>query len=128
MDGHRRIRRPDRHRTPERVGARRAGRGASSPARTSTSVPRCASELVQPGTWTAAEPQRWHVELSCPDCGWFGAGVYSQRALDRFDEILDEGAAVLVRTLQDLSEENMRADLELFTAAIEADLILPEDF
>ena len=127
MDGHRRIRRPDRHRTPERVGAGEQGAAVDSSLDLHI-CPRCTSELVQPGTWTAVEPQRWHVELSCPDCGWFGAGVYSQRVLDRFDEVLDAGAAVLIRTLQDLSEENMRADLELFTAAIEADLILPEDF
>jgi len=90
--------------------------------------PRCSSELVQPGVWAPVDTQRWRVELSCPDCHWFGAGVYGQQALDRFDEILDDGAAELVRELQDLAEANMRADIELFAEALEADLILPEDF
>jgi hypothetical protein len=90
--------------------------------------PRCSSQLVQPGIWAPVDSQRWRVELSCPDCHWFGAGVYSQRALDRFDEILDDGAAELVRDLQALSEENMRAEIEVFAEALASDLILPEDF
>jgi hypothetical protein len=90
--------------------------------------PRCSSELVQPGVWAPVDSQRWRVELSCPDCHWFGAGVCSQQALDRFDEILDDGAAELVRELQQLSEANMRAEIEIFTRALASDLILPEDF
>ena len=90
--------------------------------------PACSSELVQPGTWAPVDSRRWRVELNCPDCGWFGAGVFSQQVLDRYDEILDEGAAELVRELQDLAEENMRADVELFASALDSDQILPEDF
>lgn len=136
MDGQRRTRRRNRHRTPERVGLgerMRSTGGPASEARTQPGedlhvCPRCTSELVQPGEWAPVDPQRWRVELSCPDCGWFGAGVFSQRTLDRYDEILDEGAAELVRQLHDLAEENMRADVELFSAALDSDLILPEDF
>ena len=136
MDGPRRTRRRNRHRTPERVGAGEQGQStpaSGSPAQTKPTqdlhvCPRCASRLVQPGTWAPVDSQRWRVELSCPDCGWFGAGVFTQEALDRFDEILDEGAAMLVRDLQDLAEENMRTDVELFAEALDSDLILPEDF
>ncbi len=72
--------------------------------------------------------RRWRVELNCPECEWEGAGVFEQEALDRYDEILDDGAALLVRDLQELSAANMREDVEGFCAALAADLILPEDF
>jgi len=135
MDGHRRTRRRNRHRAPERVGVGEAQSGATQPARSRVEpgedlhvCPRCASQLVQPGEWAPVDSQRWRVELSCPDCGWFGAGVFSQRALDRYDEILDEGAAILVKELHQLAEENMRADVELLLNALDSGLILPEDF
>jgi len=135
MDGHRRTRRRNRHRAPERVGVGEAQSGATQPARPRVEpgedlhvCPRCASQLVQPGEWAPVDSQRWRVELSCPDCGWFGAGVFSQRALDRYDEILDEGAAILVKELHQLAEENMRADVELLLSALDSGLILPEDF
>jgi len=135
MDGPRRTRRRNRHRTPERVGVGEAQSSAEARSRSRVEpgedlhvCPRCSSQLVQPGEWAPVDSQRWRVELSCPDCGWFGAGVFSQRALDRYDEILDEGAAMLVRELHELAEENMRADVDLFLSALETDLILPEDF
>jgi transcription elongation factor Elf1 len=133
MDGQRHTRRRNTHRTPERVGLGERAQTAASEARAQPEkdlhvCPRCSSELVQPGEWAPVDAQRWRVELSCPDCGWFGADVFSQRTLDRYDEILDEGAAVLVSQLHELAEENMRADVDLFCAALGSDLILPEDF
>jgi hypothetical protein len=88
----------------------------------------CASELVEPVDWTAAGPGRWRVALSCPNCGYWTDGVFSQECVDRFDERLDEGTAVLVNALKQLRQANMTEDVELFAAALQADAILPEDF
>lgn len=88
----------------------------------------CASELVEPVDWAAAGPERWRVGLSCPNCGYWTEGVFSQECVDRFDERLDEGTEVLVADLKRLEQANMSEDVELFVAALRAGAILPEDF
>jgi hypothetical protein len=88
----------------------------------------CASELVEPVDWAAAGPGRWRVALSCPNCGYWCEGVFSQECVDRFDECLDEGTAVLVDELKRLRQANMADDVDIFISALQADAILPEDF
>jgi hypothetical protein len=88
----------------------------------------CASELVEPVEWSAAGPERWHVALSCPDCGYWTEGVFSQECVDRFDERLDEGTTVLVSELKRLQHANMSEDVERFIGALNLGMILPEDF
>jgi len=88
----------------------------------------CSSELVEPVEWEAAGPERWRVALSCPNCGYWTDGVFSQECVDRFDERLDEGTAVLLAELKRLRHDNMADDTERFIAALNAGAILPEDF
>ncbi len=90
--------------------------------------PRCGSGFVQPREWAPVDMRRWRVELACPECDWHGSGLFSQQAVDRYDEVLDEGAAILTRDLHELAEANMRAAIESFSSALAADQILPEDF
>ena len=88
----------------------------------------CSSELVQPLEWSDAGDQRWQVELHCPDCGWDGHGVFDGTQLAELEERLDLGFAELVRDLKRLRSANMTEEIERFATALEADLILPEDF
>ncbi len=88
----------------------------------------CASELVEPVEWSAAGPERWRVALSCPDCGYWTEGVFSQECVDRFDERLDEGTTVLVTELKRLQYANMSDDVERFIGALNLGMILPVDF
>ena len=88
----------------------------------------CASELVEPVEWSAAGPERWRVALSCPDCGYWTEGVFSQECVDRFDERLDEGTTALVSELKRLQHANMSDDVERFIGALNLGMILPEDF
>jgi len=88
----------------------------------------CASKLVEPVEWEAAGPERWRVALSCPNCGYWTDGVFSQECVDRFDERLDEGTAVMLAELKRLRYVNMVDDAERFIAALNAGAILPEDF
>jgi hypothetical protein len=89
---------------------------------------RCSSDLVEPVEWAAAGPERWRVALSCPNCGHWTEGVFSQECVDRFDERLDDGTAVLVEELKRLRQANMADDVERFIGALRAGAILPEDF
>ena len=88
----------------------------------------CSSDLVEPVEWAAAGPERWRVSLSCPNCGFWTEGVFSQECVDRFDERLDEGTEVLVRELKRLQQVTMEDDVERFIGALQAGAILPEDF
>jgi hypothetical protein len=88
----------------------------------------CASELVEPVEWESAGPDRWRVALRCPDCDHWTDGVFSQECVDRFDELLDDGTAVLLADLKRLEQANMGEAVERFVGALHAGAILPEDF
>lgn len=90
--------------------------------------PSCASTLVHPVDWAPAAGRRWRVDLRCPECWWTGAGVYTQKVVDRFDETLDKGTEAVLEDLNLLARANMEEHVETFVAAIWADRILPEDF
>jgi len=88
----------------------------------------CASELVEPVEWASAGADRWRVALRCPDCDHWTDGVFSQECVDRFDERLDDGTAVLLADLKHLEQANMSEAVGRFVGALQAGAILPEDF
>lgn len=90
--------------------------------------PECTSELVLPVTWEEAGTTHWDVTLRCPDCEWYGSGVFDVESIERFDEELDRGTETLVRDLQRLMRANMEDEIERWVAALAADAIWPEDF
>jgi hypothetical protein len=90
--------------------------------------PECQCELVQPITWTEASDEHWELLLRCPNCDWSTEGVYGQTAVEELEERLDEGLADMLSDLQRLTQANMAEEIDRFLAALQADLILPEDF
>lgn len=90
--------------------------------------PCCDSGLVYPVDWAPADRKRWSVSLRCPDCEWFGNGVYDQDVVDRFDEALDDGTEKLLDDLNLLTKANMEEQIQRFLTALWTDQILPEDF
>ena len=108
-----------------------AGGPPSSPARDRADLslcPCCRRDLVYPIDWTPAGRGDWSVTLRCPECEWRGGGIYTQDQVDRFDEALDDGVQALMDDLELLTRANAEAEIERFAAALQADLILPEDF
>lgn len=105
-----------------------AGREASRQAEDLHICPGCGSQLVHPVDWAPAAGRRWLVALRCPDCEWTGGGTYSQKVVDRYDEVLDVGTEAILDDLNRLSRANMEEHVELFIAALWDDRILPEDF
>ena len=89
---------------------------------------RCASHLVYPVEWEEAGSSHWEVSLRCPNCEWQSAGIFTQDAVERFDEELDRGTEALARDLRRLSHANMQDEIERFAAALGADHIQPDDF
>ena len=90
--------------------------------------PCCDSDLVQPIEWTEASEDQWELLLRCPNCEWSDEGVFHQEAVEELEEHLDEGLADLLGDLHRLTQANMAEEIERFVTALEADLILPEDF
>jgi hypothetical protein len=90
--------------------------------------PSCDSGFVYPTEWAPAEGRRWSVDLRCPECEWRGGGTYSQKVVDRFDEVLDEGTEALLRDLSLVTRANMEEQAEAFIGALHAGHVLPEDF
>jgi hypothetical protein len=88
----------------------------------------CSSELVQPVDWRKADRGRWAIRLRCPNCEWTDWGVWDREAIDALDETLDRGTRTLVCDLRHLARANMEEEIERFSAALCADVILPEDF
>ena len=90
--------------------------------------PSCTSELVQPVSWAESADARWQLTLECPNCGWFETGVYDRSQVEQLEDKLDEGLTDMIADLQRLTQANMAADVDRFIAALDVDLILPEDF
>jgi hypothetical protein len=104
-------------------------RGVGRPSGTELHVcPACAADLVYPVDWEPAATGRWSVNLRCPNCEWLGGGIFEQAVVDRFDEALDRATEQVLDDLSLLTRANMEEDVERFVTALQADLVLPEDF
>jgi hypothetical protein len=90
--------------------------------------PTCDSRLVHPTDWSQAGSDHWHVGLRCPDCDWIGDGLYTQDEVDDYDRELDDASESILEDLKRLIRSNMEDEVDRFSAALEHDLILPEDF
>lgn len=90
--------------------------------------PECESDLVQPICWSEASDGRWELTLECPNCWWTTDGLYDRDEVHQLEECLDDGLADMLGDLKRLAHANMADEIDRFTAALNADLILPEDF
>jgi hypothetical protein len=88
----------------------------------------CTSELIQPVAWGQVSADHWELTLYCPNCGHTREGTFDQDSVAKLEEQLDEGIEAILRDLQRLTHANMTDQIDRFAAALEADLILPEDF
>ena len=90
--------------------------------------PECDSGLVQPVDWAEAPQGLWELVLQCPNCFWLDEGIFDQEQVDALEERLDDGLTEMLSDLRRLTQANMSEEIERFAAALNADLILPEDF
>jgi hypothetical protein len=90
--------------------------------------PSCDSRLVQPVAWSEAGDERWDLTLECPNCSWTESGSFGRHEVEMLEDRLDEGLGEMIADLQGLARANMVAEIDRFTAALSANLILPEDF
>jgi hypothetical protein len=88
----------------------------------------CDCRFVQPVDWEEAGPRHWRLELRCPNCEAHGTVVVEDEVVDHYDLVLERGSAELARSLHDAVESSIEDEALRLRAALERDLILPEDF
>jgi hypothetical protein len=66
--------------------------------------------------------------MRCPDCDLRREGVFGQALVERLDEELDRATDALLSDLKQLTHANMTEEVELFSRALQLDLIGPSDF
>lgn len=98
------------------------------PRRPLHTCPSCDSSLVQPVAWAKRTHNRWELELECPNCRWSETGIFDRDQVERLEDLLDDGLASMLVDLQRLTHANMTDEIERFSRALAADVILPEDF
>ncbi|MDQ3770344.1 MAG: hypothetical protein M3370_12835 [Actinomycetota bacterium] len=103
-------------------------RPASLPASGLHVCPTCASALVHPIAWSEHGPEHWEVTLRCPECYGRTTGVHHESLVEALDVELDQGTEALLADLRHLAAANFEAEIAGFVAALQADLVLPEDF
>lgn len=89
---------------------------------------RCAGGLVHPLDWVEESPGRWRILMRCPDCDALREGVFGQALVERLDEELDKATGALLSDLRQLTHANMVEEIEVFSRALELDLIGANDF
>jgi len=72
--------------------------------------------------------QHWRIELRCPDCEDHWTVVEHQSVVDRFDELLEQGAADLARDLRALAQIAIDAEVEELHLSLASGRLRPEDF
>lgn len=90
--------------------------------------PECESDLVQPQGWSELGSDRWELSLRCPNCEWTGDGIYDHVAVELLEDAFDDGMTAVLADLKRLAHANMEDEVDRFVRALNADLILPEDF
>jgi hypothetical protein len=90
--------------------------------------PRCAGGLMHPLDWGEESPGLWRILMRCPDCDLLRDGVFGQALVEDLDEELDKATSSLLSDLKQLTQANMTEEVELFSRALQLDLIGPSDF
>jgi hypothetical protein len=88
----------------------------------------CYDDSVVP---VEAEPLalgRWEMRLRCGLCGTYRDVIVSDGDAKRYDEALNRGMAEIAAALRREDRERMTAEVTVFIAALEHDLIDAGDF
>ncbi len=104
------------------------GSPATAPGEALHVCPRCAGGLVNPLDWVEESPGRWRILMRCPDCDFLREDVFGQLLVERLDEELDRATGALLDDLRQLTHANMVEEIEVFSRALQLDLIGPSDF
>jgi hypothetical protein len=88
----------------------------------------CGADFVSPIQWQEADEAHMWVRLRCGECGVWREDQFTDEALDRFDQRLDDAAARIAATADRLHREWRTTEVDAFAAALNRGLIDAGDF
>ena len=88
----------------------------------------CEADYVHPVEWHESGDERWWMLLRCGECWAEREVTVGDRIANRFDVSLNAAEQEIRRAVARLDAERMATEVEVFTAALERDLIDPVDF
>ena len=88
----------------------------------------CRADFVNPVSWHELSETHWWIRLRCGECGFVREVEVTNEEAQRFDHELDRGVKQIAAAFVRLDRERMIADSDAMTAALERDLIDPDDF
>jgi hypothetical protein len=88
----------------------------------------CGSDYASLVDWEEAGATHWRILLRCGECGVWCADTVDNKAAKALDRELDRATASIARDLALLDHERMAEQAEVFTHALERDLIDAADF
>jgi hypothetical protein len=88
----------------------------------------CGSTLMQLVGHEDAGHGHWFLTMRCPECERWAGGRVPDAWCAELDEELERGTHRLLDALEEVQRQIMSAEVEAFVAALEDDLLLPEDF
>jgi hypothetical protein len=88
----------------------------------------CHDDYVAPVWWEELGDERWHMLLRCGQCDTYRDVVVSADVAKAYERALQRDAAEIAASLERIERERMIAELQVFAAALEHDLIDATDF
>jgi hypothetical protein len=88
----------------------------------------CGARMVNPMDWHEHDRAHWWVRLRCGACGVSREVVVSDADVKQLERDLEPGLRRIAATVDRLDHERMLREVEAFTAALDRDLIGPDDF
>ncbi|MBI5104102.1 MAG: hypothetical protein HZB46_03795 [Solirubrobacterales bacterium] len=91
--------------------------------------PDCGREFVVPvALLDIVDEGLYLVALECKNCGRLAVGVHEDAEMEQVDRAMDRQCTELEAMADILDIAEFIHEIELFTTALRADIVLPEDF
>ena len=88
----------------------------------------CHDDYVAPVWWESVDDDCWHMLLRCAQCDTYRDVVVSDDVAKAYERDLQRDTAEIAASLECIERERMIAELQVFAAALEHDLIDATDF
>ena len=88
----------------------------------------CHDDSVVPVWWEEVDEQQWRMLLRCGRCETYRSVVVANDQAKAYDRDLQRGMDQIAASLERSDRERMAAELQVFVAALERDLIDAGDF
>ena len=88
----------------------------------------CHEDYVVPVWWEEVDAKRWHMLLRCAQCETYRDIVVTNEVAKAYEQDLRRGMDVIAVSLERSDRARMAAEVHVFIAALEHDLIDAADF